>query len=219
MESTHRACSFDGCDRPYSASGYCRTHYEQHRRGRTLTAIRRYLQGSLDERLAAMTQKTPSCWNWIGVIGDDGYGRLTVGSGYPLAHRLAYIAAKGDIPDGMHVDHMCHNRACVNPAHLQAVTPKQNAENRAGAQPRNRTGVRGVSWSKPVHKWQAQVGHNMGRVHLGYFDSVEEAGRAALSKRNELFTNNLRDRPPILQRLGITDPLEDTQPARPKETP
>lgn len=122
MESTHRACSFDGCDRPYSASGYCRTHYEQHRRG-------------------------------------------------------------------------------------------------AGAQPRNRTGVRGVSWSKPVHKWQAQVGHNMGRVHLGYFDSVEEAGRAALSKRNELFTNNLRDRPPILQRLGITDPLEDTQPARPKETP
>ena len=37
MESTHRACSFDGCDRPYSASGYCRTHYEQHRRGRPLT--------------------------------------------------------------------------------------------------------------------------------------------------------------------------------------
>lgn len=217
MESTRpRFCSFDGCDRPYSAGGYCRTHYEQHRHGKPLTPIRRYAHGSLSERLDALTRKTPTCWVWEGVVGADGYGRISVGKGYPLAHRVAFTLEHGAIADGLQVDHRCHNRACVNPAHLQIVTPKENGENRAGAQRRNRSGVRGVTWSVTAQKWQAQIGHNMGRVHLGYFDSIAEAAVAVVAKRNELFTNNLLDRD---VRLGITDPLEDTQPARPKETP
>ncbi len=65
------------------------------------------------------------CWEWLGAKS-DGYGRLKVDGRACRAHRFAYELLVGPIPDEMTLDHLCRNRACVNPAHLEIVTNKDN---------------------------------------------------------------------------------------------
>ncbi len=66
------------------------------------------------------------CWEWIGRLTDVGYGQLTIGQQWIGAHRFAYEYFKGAIPAGLTIDHLCRNRKCVNPAHLELVTMKVN---------------------------------------------------------------------------------------------
>ncbi len=64
------------------------------------------------------------CWVWRGAHNRKGYA---VYSG-SLAHRAAYRLANGDVPDGCEIDHLCRNRGCVNPGHLEAVTHRVNID-------------------------------------------------------------------------------------------
>lgn len=67
------------------------------------------------------------CWNWLGHISPNGYGRVApTGRGCLYAHRYSYEAFVGPIPEGLEVDHLCRNRACCNPEHLEPVTPLVN---------------------------------------------------------------------------------------------
>jgi hypothetical protein len=69
------------------------------------------------------------CWVWTGCLNSRNYGCVSVGNkSIKLTHRVSYVIHKGDIPDGYHVDHLCFNTRCCNPLHLDAVTPKVNAE-------------------------------------------------------------------------------------------
>lgn len=82
---------------------------------------------SLADRLWAKVEKTDGCWLWRGSLRPDGYGQIAMKPGAPkLAHRVAYELAKGPIPAGLTLDHLCRNRACVNPDHLEPVDNRTN---------------------------------------------------------------------------------------------
>lgn len=65
------------------------------------------------------------CDLWQGKQTRDGYP-IVYGAGGGLAHRLAFVAAGGDLADGLEVDHLCRRRLCVRPEHLEAVTRQEN---------------------------------------------------------------------------------------------
>lgn len=67
------------------------------------------------------------CWEWTGVLEPTGYGRMSVNGRNVMAHRICYELHVGPIPDGLFLDHLCHNRRCVNPEHLEPVTPLETA--------------------------------------------------------------------------------------------
>lgn len=145
-------------------------------------------------RFVSKIDTTGVCWEWRGTRLAAGYGVFKLKGVPSLAHRMAFELFKEPIPAGLQIDHACHNVSCVRPDHLRAVTPKQNSENRHGATSRSKTGIRGVSWSKDVRKWQAIICHKGKRYHLGYFTDIKDAETAAISKRNLLFTHNEMDR-------------------------
>lgn len=67
-----------------------------------------------------------SCWAWTGYVNNTGYGHYGRGEHAGLAHRLAYEFQRGPIPEGLTLDHLCRNRLCVNPDHLEPVTAYEN---------------------------------------------------------------------------------------------
>ena len=69
---------------------------------------------------------TAGCWEWPGGRTPDGYGRIGIGGKVRPVHRVFYEEQVGPVPDGMVLDHLCRNRACLRPDHLEPVTPSEN---------------------------------------------------------------------------------------------
>lgn len=66
------------------------------------------------------------CWDWTGALDRGGYGRTWSWTKVVAAHRLSYELRVGPIPVGLDLDHLCRNRRCVNPDHLEPVTRREN---------------------------------------------------------------------------------------------
>ena len=86
---------------------------------------------TLRERFLAKIEPEPTsgCWLWTGALNREGYGQIWIAKNQPkpMVHRYAYMELTGqDIPDGFVIDHLCRVRSCVNPDHLEAVTPRVN---------------------------------------------------------------------------------------------
>jgi hypothetical protein len=195
---TRSICSFPDCGRIVHSGGLCKSHDQQKRRGGPVVALRP-AGGSIprDEAFWSYVDKSGDCWEWTAYRAADGYGRFGSGGKFGpkiLTHRFSWELCRGPIPDGMFLDHICHNRGCVNPDHLRLATPKQNAENLRGASRDSRTGVRGVTWDRKNKKYRVLVGHNRRTIHGGRYADLEEAAEAARQLRLSLFTHSDLDR-------------------------
>lgn len=78
------------------------------------------------EKFEKYTLRAAECWEWTGHKYGNGYGAITHRGRQVLAHRWAYEHFIGPIPEGLTIDHLCRNRACVNPAHMEPVTGREN---------------------------------------------------------------------------------------------
>lgn len=83
---------------------------------------------TIQQRLAMHSIPVPEsgCHLWTGFCDEKGYGRMVIRYRKFGAHRIAYELAKGKIPDGKQIDHLCRVRCCINPDHLEAVTLQEN---------------------------------------------------------------------------------------------
>lgn len=149
---TTKTCTFDACTRPYLARGLCIKHYSQAKCGKipfgARTARGPQARPLLERLYANINKNGPvpaakpelgACWVWLGSLS-HGYGQISLGkhNGKPRrTHRIMYEATHGTIPPNLELDHLCRNRACCNPAHLEAVTTRENNLRSEGMSGRN----------------------------------------------------------------------------------
>ena len=146
----------------------------------------------VDQRLperfrSRLSVNARGCWIWTGAKNGNGYGSYVTKTTRPvttvLAHRFSWSVLRGALPELL--DHLCHERACVNPDHMRAATRKQNSENLAGPRRDNASGIRGVRWHDG--SWQIRVRHH-GELHeKSGFQTAEDAEVAAIALRQHLF--------------------------------
>lgn len=96
--------------------------------------------------------KSGNCWEWLGSRSNR-YGSIQYNRKPYLVHRLSYMLTHGKLPDSLELDHLCRNRYCVNPDHLEAVTHKVNME-------------RSKNHTDRKHKLPLGVYRNNGRTYM-----------------------------------------------------
>lgn len=116
-------CSIAGCGGSHYGRGWCQRHYKAWRRNGTP-----YPLTEADWFFRHVSQDG-DCWNYSPTHPETGYAQFTVDKGARrvLAHRWAYEHFRAEIPAGLELDHLCRNRACVNPWHLEPVTHRVNS--------------------------------------------------------------------------------------------
>lgn len=127
------ACSVPTCAQPVYARGWCRFHWTRWSERGTLddpiipTAEQRFWP-KVDKNgpIPEYAPQLGPCWLWKSGLNVGGYGAFQVGRGKRAAHRFSYELLVGPIPVGLQLDHLCRVTACVNPAHLEPVTCREN---------------------------------------------------------------------------------------------
>lgn len=97
-----------------------------------LGGVNKRLFALLSDGTRARIRIEGSHWLWTGCVSKQGYGRMYHNRGTHGAHRVIYQILKGEIPEGLELDHLCRIRHCVNPTHLEPVTPRENLRRGVG---------------------------------------------------------------------------------------
>ena len=128
-------CTIPNCRNPQSSRSLCPKHYTQWQRGKLLPIeVRSAHDKTPEQRFWVKVNKngplwnnTP-CWLWLASCGTHGYGQFKTKDRQSMhaAHRWAYQNIIGPIPLGTELDHLCQNRPCVNPLHLEPVSHAEN---------------------------------------------------------------------------------------------
>ncbi len=133
------ACIVGGCERPSRTRQWCQMHYQRWLKHGDPTIVKQVDRRGIDAPTRFMLKvrrgkEYEDCWEWMGsrVGGRQGekygqYGWFRPQKGIQkLAHVYAYELMVGPIQDGLELDHLCRNRLCVNPEHLEPVTHREN---------------------------------------------------------------------------------------------
>lgn len=120
-----------------ACGGQARVPASNLRNGRTSSCGCLQLRGPALKRLEIRTDRTGECWLWTGRLNSYGYAEMKLDGRYQMAHRVAYQQIVGPIPEGLQLDHLCRVRHCVNPAHLEPVTNRENSLRGEGPAARN----------------------------------------------------------------------------------
>lgn len=107
----------------------------------------------------------PGCWEWTASLQGGGYGQFWLDGSNALAHRVSYQTTVGAVPAGLQLDHLCRNRKCVRPDHLEPVTPSEN-----------------------THRGDTHAARNAAKTHCPAGHSYTEHGRQRPDGRRECVT-------------------------------
>lgn len=132
------------------------------------------------------------CWKWSGYIGPDGYGSVGITHDKKLrAHRLFWLAFRGQHEKGLVLDHLCRNRDCVNPAHLDPVSRGENVK-------------RGNHPNQVAHrKNECRYGHKLTPENLYLAPKGERRCRICNKRREENRKRNKNKRTALAQESGL----------------
>jgi hypothetical protein len=120
-------CSFSGCVNKIQAKQLCGAHWRQQRLGRELKPLTN--QVSVLDRMLPQVDKTDDCWIWRGrVSGKRGYPQVSLSGNQRMVHRIMYEELVRPLDTTETLDHLCRNRTCVNPEHLEPVPLRENVQ-------------------------------------------------------------------------------------------
>ena len=134
---------------------------------------------SLRDRLLAKAIINPEtgCWEWTANRSQDGYGRIKVSGRKVKAHRVSYELTYGPIPEGLQIDHLCRVRCCINPAHLEAVTSRENMRRGRGKSLKTHC-IRGHEYT-PENTYINPKGHRHCRTCLRHHSAAWRQAKKA----------------------------------------
>lgn len=181
-------CAAESCDRKHYAKSYCQKHYERWRRWGDPTVVKPtpyadWSNANPEQRRTRLLNKiihdqATGCWVWQGTKSAAGYGQMVVVGSRKYTHRIAYELYVGPIPVGLELDHLCSNRDCCNPEHLEPVTHAVNVAR--GERPTKTHCVHGHSLSG-YNLVITKYGHRLCRqCGLDWHKRKRDADRAAM---------------------------------------